>query len=238
VAIKPPTLTLIEAVAIAREAHPDLRLFFLGAAHPNPNIPTMRMAVQARERADALGLTGETVFFNESWVPYAERADYLLDADLGVSTHYEHLETAFSFRTRILDYLWASLPIISTDGDTFAHIIRDHDLGRVVPPEDVDALARAIEELLYDTAARARIAENIAVYAREHTWENTLRPLVAFCADPAPAPDRVAGIVSERNRVVDDLTTRIRGLEQSSSWKLTRPLRATSEWVARRRRKL
>jgi glycosyltransferase involved in cell wall biosynthesis len=231
-------LTLIEAVAIAREAHPDLRLFFLGAAHPNPNIPTMRMAVQARERADALGLTGETVFFNESWVPYAERADYLLDADLGVSTHYEHLETAFSFRTRILDYLWASLPIISTDGDTFAHIIRDHDLGRVVPPEDVDALARAIEELLYDTAARARIAENIAVYAREHTWENTLRPLVAFCADPAPAPDRVAGIVSERNRVVDDLTTRIRGLEQSSSWKLTRPLRATSEWVARRRRKL
>ncbi|MGH1547835.1 glycosyltransferase family 4 protein [Leifsonia poae] len=231
-------LTLIEAVAIARRAHPDLRLFFLGAAHPNPNIPTMRMAVQARERADALGLTGETVFFNESWVPYADRADYLLDADLGVSTHYEHLETAFSFRTRILDYLWASLPIISTDGDTFAPIIRDNDLGRVVPPEDVEALAAAIEELLYDADARERIGANIAAYAQEHTWEHTLRPLVAYCADPTPAPDRVAGIVSERTRVTNDLHKRIRGLESSSSWRLTRPLRAASEWVSAKRRKL
>ena len=231
-------LALIEAVAVARRAHPDLRLFFLGAVHPNPNIPTMQMAVQARERADSLGLTGEAVFFNDSWVPYADRADFLLDADLGVSTHYEHLETAFSFRTRILDYLWASLPIISTDGDTFADIIREHDLGRVVPPEDVEALAQAIEELLYDGAARERIAANIAVYAREHTWEQSLRPLVAFCSDPSPAPDRVAGIVSERTRVTNDLRKRIRGLEESTSWKLTRPMRGASEWVARRRRKL
>ena len=40
-------------------------------------------------------------------MPYDERADYLLDADVGVSTHFPHIETEFSFRTRILDYLWA-----------------------------------------------------------------------------------------------------------------------------------
>lgn len=231
-------LTLIEAVAVARRAHPDLRLFFMGAAHPNPDIPAMAMAVEARRRAEELGLTGESVFFNESWVPYADRADFLLDADLGVSTHYEHLETAFSFRTRILDYLWASLPIISTDGDTFAGIIREHDLGRVVPPEDVAALAGAIEELLYDEEARRRIAGNVAAYAREHTWEHTLRDLIDFCKDPSPAPDRVAGIVSERTRITNDLLKRVDGLESSSSWRLTRPLRAVSEWVAARGRKL
>jgi glycosyltransferase involved in cell wall biosynthesis len=194
--------------------------------------------VEARRRAEELGLTGESVFFNESWVPYADRADFLLDADLGVSTHYEHLETAFSFRTRILDYLWASLPIISTDGDTFAGIIREHDLGRVVPPEDVVALAAAIEELLYDEEARRRIAANVAAYAREHTWEHTLRDLIDFCKDPSPAADRVAGIVSERTRITNDLRKRIAGLESSSSWRLTRPLRAVSEWVAGRGRKL
>ena len=231
-------LTLIDAVAIAREAHPDLRLFFLGAAHPNPNIPTMRMAVAARERAEQLGLLGETVFFNSSWVPYTDRADYLLDADLGVSTHFEHLETAFSFRTRILDYLWASLPIISTDGDTFAGIIREHDLGRVVAPEDAEGLARAIEELLYDREARKRIAANIAEYSKDHTWENTLRPLIAFCEEPTRAPDHVQGIVSERARIANDLRTRIAGLESSSSWRVTRPLRTVSGWASRRGRQL
>lgn len=231
-------LTLIDAVAIASRAHPDLRLFFLGAAHPNPNIPTMRMAVAARERAAELGLLGTTVFFNDSWVPYDERADFLLDADLGVSTHFEHLETAFSFRTRILDYLWASLPIISTDGDTFAGIIRENDLGRVVAPEDPDGLARAIEELLYDADARQRIARNIAAYSVEHTWEKTLQPLLAFCADPSRAPDRVQGIVSERARIANDLRKRIAGLESSSSWRLTRPLRTVSQWASRRSRQL
>ena len=46
-----------------------------------------------------------------------ERAGYLLDADIAVSTHFEHVETAFSFRTRVLDYLWAGLPSVSDRGD-------------------------------------------------------------------------------------------------------------------------
>jgi hypothetical protein len=36
-----------------------------------------------------------------------------------VSTHYEHVETTFAFRTRILDYLWAGLPVVATGGDAF-----------------------------------------------------------------------------------------------------------------------
>ena len=40
----------------------------------------------------------------------SRRADWLLDADAGVSAHHEHVETRFAFRTRILDYLWAGLP--------------------------------------------------------------------------------------------------------------------------------
>ena len=44
-------------------------------------------------------------------------ANFLLEADIGVSTHVDHVETAFSFRTRILDYLWAVPPVVTTTGD-------------------------------------------------------------------------------------------------------------------------
>ena len=64
------------------------------------------------------------MFFNEGWVDYDDRQNYLLESDIGVSTHLDHIETAFSFRTRILDYLWASLPIVATAGDSFADIDR------------------------------------------------------------------------------------------------------------------
>lgn len=91
---------------LVRATRPGVRLFFLGVKHPNPDVPQMRVAVAARDLSDSLGLTGTHVFFNEDWVPYEERADFLMESDIRVSTHLPHVETAFSFRTRILDYLW------------------------------------------------------------------------------------------------------------------------------------
>jgi glycosyltransferase involved in cell wall biosynthesis len=182
-------LTLVRAVDAMRVAHPDVRLFFLGLKHPNPDVPDMKVAWQTRQLADELGLTDRHVFFNEGWVPYAERADYLLDADLGVSTHFHHIETAFSFRTRILDYLWAGLPIVATAGDTFGTLIEEHRLGRVVPAEDVDALRSALEAMLYDDAAVAEARANVRQFAAGFHWSQVLAPLVAFCRSPRRAAD-------------------------------------------------
>ncbi len=223
-------ITLIHAVHALSKTHPDLRLFFLGVKHPNPNVPEMEVSMRTRELAESLGLLDRVVFFNDGWVPYGERANYLLDADLGVSTHFDHLETAFSFRTRILDYLWASLPIVSTDGDTFASIIRDNDLGRVVPPEDIGALRTALEELLYDEARAATVRQNVQGYAQRMRWSTVLAPLIAFCLNPRHAPDIAAGVVSPRQQQRHDLAVRIAGLEASSSWRITRPIR----WVSTR----
>ena len=109
------------------------------------------MAVEARRLADELGLTGVHVFFNEEWVPYDQRQNFLLDADVAVTTHFHHVETDFSFRTRVLDYLWATLPTVTTNGDSLADLIERRGLGLTVPPEDVDALADALFTLLDDT---------------------------------------------------------------------------------------
>ncbi|HEY0258764.1 MAG TPA: glycosyltransferase [Lacisediminihabitans sp.] len=224
-------LTLIRAIHGLSSRRPDVRLFFLGVKHPNPDVPTMKMAFQARELAKELGLLDSVVFFNEGWVPYEERADYLLDADVGVSTHLDHLETAYSFRTRILDYLWASLPIVSTTGDTFAEIVTKNDLGRTVPPEDVTALERALEDLLYDDAERLRIAGRVGEFSQTMKWAVVLQPLIAFCLNPRQATDRALGIEPASSFQVRRLTTRVQGMEASSSWRLTAPLRAMSDMI-------
>lgn len=180
-------LTLIRAMAaLPRD---DVKLFFMGLAHPNPRVPRMRMAVAAEKLAGDLGLLGKSVFFNEGWVPYAERANVLLDADLGVSTHLDHVETAYSFRTRLLDCLWAGLPQVATRGDSLAELIDAEGLGLTVPPGDVDALAAAITRLL-DDAELAEAARDAAHrVAQDFTWAKVLQPLVEFCAAPRRAPD-------------------------------------------------
>jgi glycosyltransferase involved in cell wall biosynthesis len=186
-------LTLIRAVGEVAPRHPELRLVFLSASHPNPDLPEMRMLADAVALADGLGLTNRHVFFNPAWVPYKTRADWLLDADVGVSTHLDHLETRFSFRTRILDYFWAGLPILCTAGDTLAEDVERFDLGRTVPAEDVAATAAAIEALAGEGPdSRAARVERVRERARALTWERAVQPLLRFCASPRLAPDLAA----------------------------------------------
>jgi GT2 family glycosyltransferase len=182
-------LSLIRAVDQVRHNHDDVRLFFLGMKHPNPNVPEMRMAWDARQLSDQLGLTDKFVFFNAEWVDYQDRANYLLDSDVGVSTHFLHAETTFSFRTRILDYLWAGLPIVATEGDAFGQLIATEQLGVTVPERDVEALVNALERTLYDTDFRALCQSNVAAVRQQFTWERTLAPLVNFCRTGGRAAD-------------------------------------------------
>jgi glycosyltransferase involved in cell wall biosynthesis len=186
-------LSLIHAMDRLRTRRSDAKLFFLGMKHPNPEVPDMDIAGQTRGLAASLGLTGENVFFNDGWVPYQERQNFLLDAQCGVTTHYEHVETTFAFRTRVLDYLWTGLPIVTTSGDSFADLVLREGLGVVVPPEDPEALADALEKVLYDEEFAAACRERIAVVRERFTWETALAPLAEFCRNPRPAADRLPG---------------------------------------------
>jgi len=182
-------ITLIKAVDRLRHRHPELRLVFMGVQHPNPEVPTMRVAVEAQQLAHQLGLAGSVIHFNEGWVPFAERQELLLDADIGVSSHFDHLETEFSFRTRILDYLWAGLPMVLTAGDFFAELIDQRAAGLVVPAQDVAALEAALDELLSDPKLFQRCAEQSRNLGLELRWSEVTEPLQRFCQRPARAPD-------------------------------------------------
>jgi glycosyltransferase involved in cell wall biosynthesis len=182
-------LTLLHAVDKLRGRLPEVRVYFLGLKHPNPHVPQMRMAVETRRLADQLGLTGTHAFFNEGWVEYSDRQNYLLEADVGVSTHLDHVETEFSFRTRILDYFWAGLPVVATAGDSLAAIIEDRGAGLTVSPGDVDALELALYELLSDDLRNGECRRASAAVAETFRWSKALEPLVAFCRNPRRAPD-------------------------------------------------
>lgn len=184
-------LTLVRSIARLAPEHPDIRLYFMGMKHPNPGVPDMRIAWETKQLSEELGLTDRYVFFNSGWVPYADRADVLMDADVGVSTHFEHVETAFSFRTRMLDYLWADLPIVATTGDSFGDVLDSEGLGRGVPPQDVEALADALEEMLYDESAAAAARVEIGRFAERLRWSEVLKPLLDFAAHPHRARDLV-----------------------------------------------
>jgi hypothetical protein len=132
-------------------------------------------------------------------VPYAEREHFLAESDVGVSLHLDNVETTFAFRTRVLDYLWAGLPMLLTEGDVMADLTRDKRLGCVVGQRDVDGVARALLELA-DNARREQYRAGIPAIAQQYQWSKVIEPLRAFCTAPRPSPDRArreAGLRAE-----------------------------------------
>lgn len=178
-------LTLIKAVKKVAAIRDDVKLFFLGIRHPNPVVGTTQMANEAMSLSDSLGLTGRHVFFNSEWVPYDQRHNFFLEADLGVSAHFDTVETRFAFRTRLLDYFWAGLPCVVTRGDVLGDLVGERGLGRTVDFEDVDGWAETIVALLDDREAYEAAREKVAAVREEFAWPNAVRNLERLVALPA-----------------------------------------------------
>lgn len=185
-------LTLIQAMARIVEKRQDVRLVFPGSRHPyKERVPDMEMRQQALQLSQELSLAERYIFFGE-WVPYEEWPNYLLEADIGISLHLDTVETHFAFRTRILDYIWAGLPIVATKGDAMSEVVEGYNLGELVDPEDVKQLTKTLLNLLDKPDLRQVYRSNFEEAAKQLTWDRVTEPLIRFCRHPYRAPDKVA----------------------------------------------
>jgi glycosyltransferase involved in cell wall biosynthesis len=197
-------LTVIRAVAELASVRPKLRLVFLGIRHPNPEIEEMTMTRRALELASDLGLRDSVVFFNDNWVPYQERGAWLADADIGVSAHFDDVETRLSFRTRLLDYVWAGLPTVTTAGDDLGERIARAGGGFVVPVEDVDSWVQTLGRLADDAPARAEARRALDALRPQFTWPRVVERLAELLERPGrPRPlQPTARLLAERERLI------------------------------------
>jgi GT2 family glycosyltransferase/glycosyltransferase involved in cell wall biosynthesis len=177
--------------AVKKLNNPKLKLVFMGLKHPNSDIPVMNAVQELRDLSNELSMTNNSVFFVEDWVNYEERAQYLLSADLGVSAHKEHIETQFSFRTRLLDHFWTGLPTISTMGDALAEVIESNKAGLTVQISDLDGWVNALSKMISDESLRKTFKTNALVLSENYTWNKVLEPLYKFIKTATPAADRL-----------------------------------------------
>jgi glycosyltransferase involved in cell wall biosynthesis len=180
-------LTLIRAMEQVSAQRADVKLVFLGTHRPQMGAGSDEMARRAVALSQRLNLYEQCIFFND-WTPYGERQNYLLEADVGISLHFAHLETHFSFRTRLLDHFWASLPTIATRGGVLSDLVARYGLGWTVDYESTEGVAAAILESV--TTTRGGFQARFAAVTPQLGWRTVMQPLIEFCREPRCAPDR------------------------------------------------
>jgi glycosyltransferase involved in cell wall biosynthesis len=175
-------LNLIRAVDKLRGWHKNIRLHFLGVKHPNKHIPIPKRAKEAIDLAVELGLKDIHVFFGD-WIPISERGKYLRDADLGVSFHKTGFETRYSFRTRLMDYLWAELPMVVSAGDDLSEEFASSGLGETIVKADAESIIGVVDWWL-DKKSPPGLLEKFQSKKVQYRWSAVAKPLVEFFLNP------------------------------------------------------
>jgi glycosyltransferase involved in cell wall biosynthesis len=120
-------------------------------------------------------------------VPYDCLLDWTAAADIGLIL----LPADYSISIRkclpnkFFEYLMAGIPILSAELDAVAELVRRYDVGTMVSTLDPACIGAAINKLLDDSEARARIRENALSLVHEAGlyWEEEQKKLVTCYSD-------------------------------------------------------
>ncbi|HEY8849137.1 MAG TPA: hypothetical protein VIO12_07585 [Thermoanaerobaculia bacterium] len=173
----------IDAVALARETVPETTLTF--TRHPNPELTPQGKIAEAMRYVERRGF-GSFIRF-ESWVEYERRGEFFDRFALALLTFPQSLETELSMRTRVYDFLWAGLPVVTSSAPGTDELLMRYRAGLVVQSEWPRDFANAIVHCDGNS-----MREGIARFVDDHQWPRVLAPLLEFCRKPRVEPTKEA----------------------------------------------
>ena len=105
-------------------------------------------------------------------------------------TFPQSIETDLSMRTRVYDYLWGGLPIVTSSAPGTDELLTRYDAGAIVHSSSADDFAAALVRVLRDDGTRMR--DGAKRFVDDQQWSRTLRPLVDFVRAPRIDPRKDA----------------------------------------------
>jgi glycosyltransferase involved in cell wall biosynthesis len=176
---------LFEALELAMRAAPQLSFVSTGGGIPGHHVDAyehFRQRVASSSQRERFELAG--------WVQTAELPAYYAGAHAAILVDRFSYEGVLGARTRMLDWLAAGLPIVSTRLSEISEELDAAQIAISAPCGDATAIKNAILSLYEDPHEAYERGERGRVYAREHLRAQIqLAPLLAWAQDPRRAPD-------------------------------------------------
>ncbi len=113
--------------------------------------------------------------------PYEELLNWTASADIGLTIFKPGYTRSIRYclPNKLFEYLMAGLPVVSSELDAIAELLKTYDVGQILPslaPSDIGA---AINSMLLDPVALARMHSNALATARQNFhWEKEKQIIV------------------------------------------------------------
>jgi glycosyltransferase involved in cell wall biosynthesis len=166
---------VIDALPAILARFPQAVYIVLGATHPHiRERHGEAYRVMLETRALQLGVADRVIFHNR-FVGHDELTEFLAAADLYVTPSLQPEQTT----SGTLAYAVGSGKAVISTPYVYARELLADGRGVLVPWRDADAIARAVNDLLADDAARLALGQRAAAHGRAMTWPAVAREYLA-----------------------------------------------------------
>jgi glycosyltransferase involved in cell wall biosynthesis len=145
---------------------------------------------------------GNDTVLLEDWVKFEERANWYLDSDVVVLINNVGLENELSWRTRLVDFIWANQAIITNGGDAVSEMLISTGAAARFRELDSDAMAEDLLALLSDPPKLQKMKAGLSSAREGLYWDIATSKLGDLVFNRFKPADRKAEQIDEPSIVL------------------------------------
>ena len=179
---------LLEAVKNANKTTP-IELIMVGVKNPFNQHPDFIKRYEEVMDYIKNNNMDEIVHITD-WVKFEDRAEWYLGSDAVVLINNIGMENTLAWRTRLVDYVWADLPIVTNGGDPMSDILEANKAVYILPDLDAKTIEKEIIKISKDKETLKQVSANLSKVRRLFYWDKVtenLSKLISKGYKPADA---------------------------------------------------
>lgn len=183
-------MPLLNSIKNLSNKYSNIKLIILGGKNPfSTNKQFTEKYDLAWKFANENNLLGKEIYF-VNWIPYQERNNWYKEADVVINLHHKTKETIYSWRTRIVDYVWGEVPIISTGGDEVTEYLAKNNAAIILQENTAEEITKNIENIYKNRDILMNMKNNLKSIKKRFYWDAITKNVAEFIKNGEISSDR------------------------------------------------
>ncbi len=178
---------LVDAIGLLNKSLPA-KLVIVGAKNPFNDHPDFvrpyNDLIEHIEKTNA-----QDFVIVQDWIEFDKRADWYLDSDMVVVINKEGEENELAWRTRLVDFIWADLPLLTNGGDPLGESLIAGHAAQKLNGLSPEIIAEDLRNILRDSEKVKQLKRNLTSLKDQYYWDTVTAKLEQFISSSIRAKD-------------------------------------------------
>ena len=144
--------TVLDSMNTIKKSVNNIKLIILGKSSYDNELKKKIKNLQLDSVVDFIG-----------WIDESDLYKYLLISDVGISPLYSNLHHDTTYANKLFQYMSFSVPIVCSDSQAQANLIKENNCGVVFKNKDVNDFIRVLLELIKNKARLKTLSKNCQI---------------------------------------------------------------------------